>query len=150
MVVRLWGISEFWMLANDSLNRGPRRVVRGVTEGIPIDRGNPAILPSIELNDTIGPKLVRAAFIIGVIGVQSEDETLFEADSLKGQVTVRPGAGEAQPVRIVEIMEIRIDAWMSHRCAPLIAHRGRLLGFLTVGWNSRLACSGVNPPNCAS
>jgi hypothetical protein len=114
MIVHLARVSPTWMLSRLSRPWHVSRFVRRVTEGIPVDRCNPAVLPSIELNDTIRPQLVGVALIISVVGVESQDETLLETDSLNLQVSMCTGAGEAQAVLIVEVLEIRIDAWACH------------------------------------
>jgi hypothetical protein len=114
MIVALAHGSRTWMLPRLSRRWRLRRFVRRMTQGIPINRSNPAVLSSIELNNTISPQLVGVALIVSVVGVESQDETVFEVNSLVLQVTMCTGAGEAQAVCIVKILEIRVDAWMCH------------------------------------
>src|SRR5690349_4104931 len=110
-----------------------------MTERIPVDGRNPASLILIVMHDTFRPQLIRAAAIVRIVRIEGQDETFSQSNFLEFQITMRADASQAQPVRIVQVLEIGVDSGGSHGFAPTTAHGVRLLGFFTVGRKSSLA-----------
>jgi hypothetical protein len=87
---------------------------------LPIDGRHPTILGLVEMHHPVRQELVGLAIVRGVIGVQRQDHPLAKLERLSFQVSTRAGAGQAQAVFIVEVLEIGVYAWVSHEVTPFI------------------------------
>src|ERR1700730_11166895 len=87
---------------------------------LPIDGRHPTILRVIEMYHPVRQEFVRLAIVCGIIGVQSQGHPLAKLERLSFQVLTRSGAGQAQAVFIVEVLEIGVNTWVRHDVTPLL------------------------------
>jgi hypothetical protein len=87
---------------------------------LPIDGRHPTILRFIEMYHPVRQKFVGLAIVCGIVGVQSQGHPLAKLERLSFQVLTRSGAGQAQAVFIVEVLEIGVYSRVRHVAAPFI------------------------------
>jgi hypothetical protein len=89
-----------------------------VAKGLPVNRRNPALFGVVELHNPIGKQFIRPPLGVGIVGVQRQREPLVQFDAMPLQIAVCAGAGKAQAILIVKVLEIRINAGWDHCLAP--------------------------------
>jgi hypothetical protein len=97
-----------------------------VAKGLPVNRRNPALFGFVELHNPIGNQFIRPPLGIGIVAVQRQHEPLVQYNAMPLQIAVCAGAGQAQAILIVKVLEIRINPGWDH-CLAQARHFG--LGF---------------------
>jgi hypothetical protein len=99
---------------------------RRMPNRLPIDGRDPTILGGVEMHHPVRQEFVRLAVVRGVIGVEREGHPLAKLERLSFQVPTRAGAGQAQTVFIVEVLEVSVHVRVSHEVTPSACAAGIL------------------------
>jgi hypothetical protein len=91
-----------------------------MSKGLPIDGGHPTILGLVEMHHPVRQKFVGLAIVCGIVGIQRQGHPLVKLERLSFQVPTRAGAGQAQAVFIIEVVEIGVNSWVRHDVNPFL------------------------------